>query len=92
MLLIYLRKNNYDLEYSILSNVSDISEKNGVIYIGVSDEFGFNKLQLEIRQTINQFFEDYDYKCEIVKTEAQEKVNVLDLLKEKFGKYLKVIR
>ena len=92
MLLIYLRKNNYDLEYSILSNVSDISEKNGVIYIGVSDEFGFNKLQLEIRQTINQFFEDHDYKCEVVKTEAQEKVNVLDLLKEKFGKYLKVIR
>ena len=92
MLLIHLRKNNYDLEYSIMSNISDIKEKNGNIIIGISDEFGYNKLQSEIKDIVEKFFKENGYGCEIIKTIAQEKVNVLDLLKEKFGKYLKIVK
>ena len=92
LLLIYLRKNNYDLEYSILSNVSDINMQNNVIIVGVSDIFGYNKLQSEAKDKIEEFVKKYDYSIEFKIINAQEKINIVDLLKEKFGNYLKIIK
>ena len=91
MLLIYLRKNGYDLEYSILSNANDINLNVDDITIGVSDNFGYNKLQANI-SVIEEFMKGYGYGVKILNIVAKEKINVLDLLKEKFGNYLKIIK
>lgn len=91
MLLVYLRKNNYDLEYSILSNVDDLRIKENCIVMGISDSLGYNKIQQNIN-IIEDFIGKYSYGVVIENTVAQVKINIVDLLKEKFGDYLKIIK
>lgn len=91
MLLVYLRKNNYDLEYSILSNVDDLRLKEDNIVLGISDSFGYNKIQQNI-DVVKNFVKEYSYGIGVENTIAKEKINIIDLLKEKFGNYLKIIK